>query len=572
MVAGVTMLCGCTGNIAYHDTYDDPTSPSPSQPDNLFENVNCGPATGGILGRSFSMGFIEFDDTGEVHDPRQVKRIIDYITNYQKDPRNKEGLVIITYLNGWQNNASINGCDEIKNYATTSQHLNDYKKEFSEVNGDVQKFKEFLALTANTPRVANGDVALSRPGKHLLGIYLGWRGELIRKTVEPITTLTRTPTYSDRHYTKDVIGNSEVLGRVMNDIQLAAKANEYNKKFNDDKPVTVLMGHSFGGAIVETLMDQWLQRIPTNTASVHRFADLVVVMNPASEAAVSFDIVSRLQKYENTAKSFYEDPPAFVAVTSDTDVATGPVFYAGAILVKWPQILSDSYRDLKKRDGDQWESLGVNQVQFEMRTGPNCDWLRNGRVDVADSSALIKQQAPAALKGSMAPAAYNAGEAPDKDQQEEPTQGQPPENGLLKSLGVLNTNLAAENPLDPANRNGLLVKDPLGGGVIDPRYYILLSNGTAAYIHFTSYQKDPNQPTSETNPALPGNKTRYWLLKVDKALIDGHGDVWGPNAMNLYARLFRLAMPERLDGKRGATNDEELVLRHGAQPANPNVY
>jgi len=52
----------------------------------------------------------------------------------------------------------------------------------------------------------------------------------------------------------------------------------------------------------------------------------------------------------------------------------------------------------------------------------------------------------------------------------------------------------------------------------------------------------------------PANRTQYWALRVSSGLMDGHSDIWSADACSLYARLFRLSVPDAFQrGVRGSS-------------------
>ncbi len=70
-----------------------------------------------------TMAFIEFDDQGEMWDPAQRSRAV---THIGRANHSDGGTVIVTYIHGWQHNAS----------------------QKSEENGNVADFKEYLGFMA----------------------------------------------------------------------------------------------------------------------------------------------------------------------------------------------------------------------------------------------------------------------------------------------------------------------------------------------------------------------------------------------------------------------------------------
>ena len=118
--------------------------------------------------------------------------------------------------------------------------------------------------------------------RRVAGIYVGWRGESI--DLPPFNYLTfwdRKNTAQDVGY----LGISELL------VKLEEIANVNNVMHPDLKNRLVIIGHSFGGAVVFSATSQILasrfvdsQEGKAFTGDAGGFGDLVVLLNPAFEA------------------------------------------------------------------------------------------------------------------------------------------------------------------------------------------------------------------------------------------------------------------------------------------------
>ena len=493
-------LTGCVSNVAYHEDLPD-GSATGQKLTSLFENISCDKTyTPTGLPEPFSLGFVEFDDQGEMLDPQELERVLVYIQ------ANRNNLVLITYINGWQNNASIDGGNEILADPQAAAAL----KAFGPTpNGDVQKFKQFLALIANTKCVKEAH-------KHVMGVYLGWRGELFKP--EPL----HTGFYPSRHNAATRMGDASDMGMALMAIQEAARGRWITPSpIPDTAPITVVMGHSFGGKIMEQALCQWITReyafvMVTDHKSISaekdvvlpRFADLVLFMNPASESIYARRLTSLLKPFGCGFGTAPETPsPAFVAVGSETDWANGTAFPLGADVVDATERFSGSYRTYPDK---------TNQWRYVQSTAPNMPGLNNGKVTVDDKATEVKM-------------AQNSNLPPPKA------------DAISEALTVFNVNLSQSHIGNDASSQQLNN---------DQKLDVRLENGDDASIHLF-VPDGPGEP----------NTTRYWILKVDPAIMDGHSDVWNPNAMSLYARLLRLAAPERFrtDGaKSGHLTREEL--------------
>jgi hypothetical protein len=111
-------------------------------------------------------------------------------------------------------------------------------------------------------------------------------------------------------------------------------------------PLLVIVGHSFGGMIVYSALAQSLIEAATPRDSVvtPRFADLVVLVNPAIEAARYLPIYDLVQA-RMSQKIGSDQPPVFVCATAENDWATGWAFPAGNVL----SYVTESYRGWQER-------------------------------------------------------------------------------------------------------------------------------------------------------------------------------------------------------------------------------
>ncbi|MDQ2919197.1 MAG: hypothetical protein M3R10_04885, partial [Verrucomicrobiota bacterium] len=90
-------------------------------------------------GDGFNLAFIEFGEQGSYLDTSQVAAA-------DKLVRTTHRPLVISYVHGWHNNAASN---------------------------DVALFSKFLAQIAATPLIKD-------KGFHVIGVYLGWRGEITK--------------------------------------------------------------------------------------------------------------------------------------------------------------------------------------------------------------------------------------------------------------------------------------------------------------------------------------------------------------------------------------------------------
>jgi pimeloyl-ACP methyl ester carboxylesterase len=242
----------------------------------------------------FTLAFVEFDDQGEMWDPAQLSRAVKVIEELN---RSEKGCIVVTYIHGWQHNAS--------------------EKSEQKEKGNVNDFKEFLGLVANAMRAQ--EVGSQRP---VVGIYIGWRGKS-----GTIPGLNAATFYERSGAARRIAGTSstEVIYRLVS----AAKTHPQSK--------IILMGHSFGGQILERAVTQALvgELLDSRETLEDRLAaDLVVLINPASKSIQAKQFVemldrSRIELYRADSEGKRYKVPLMISITSAADLATRWAFPTG---------------------------------------------------------------------------------------------------------------------------------------------------------------------------------------------------------------------------------------------------
>src|SRR5204863_4887255 len=194
--------------------------------------------------------------------------------------QNTEKPLVITYVHGWQNNVQ---------------------------SGDVKNFESLLARLNRAP-------AINDVGFHVVGVYLGWRGKL---TAVPVL---KEISFWNRKATAERLASNYDCYDAIASISEAARKNHGTRQY------TVLLGHSFGGLIVERSVAHAINAEIHGHADADRSmpADLVIVVNPAADSILARQMIAALysRKTEGTR-------PLFVSITSTGDWATGTVFPIG---------------------------------------------------------------------------------------------------------------------------------------------------------------------------------------------------------------------------------------------------
>jgi hypothetical protein len=260
---------------------------------------------------SYLLGFVEFDDQGRFHKREQMEDLLKRMDL----EASQQDLLVVTFTHGWRHNAS-NG-DENVDY---------FKKLLSNITQDEQ------VLSKEDGRIP----------RKVVGIYIGWRGDSAN-AIWPLT-------FWERKSTAHIVGAGDVTELFMRLDRL--RQNIWSKyRLRKTKPTRlVLLGHSFGGAVMYTALSQIFadrfMDVELLNGSVRGVGDLVILLNPAFEA-------NRFQTLHGMVKSRNDFPrsqiPRLVMLTSEEDQATKTAFPIGRF---FPTLL-ESYVDFEQRVKDE---------------------------------------------------------------------------------------------------------------------------------------------------------------------------------------------------------------------------
>lgn len=271
--------------------------------------------------RDYDLLFTEFTDQGLQYPVQELqgREQAAYQINHTIDALDKiirasrtAGISLIVYVHGWQHSANSE-------------------------DRDVKRFREILQAAAQA-EVLQAELEGGGPPYRVVGVYVGWRGRsLDLPLVDNLSFWNRKEAAS-----RVALGSTrELFNRLRNfrcewnrrgSARRAGAAGDCVLTVDDDQPrarvSTMMVGHSFGawilynalaGSLVETLIQP---RDARGQSSVNlRYADLVVLLNPAFEAA-SYTPLHRVAAPEEKYYRPSYHPPMLVSVTSSADWAT----------------------------------------------------------------------------------------------------------------------------------------------------------------------------------------------------------------------------------------------------------
>jgi pimeloyl-ACP methyl ester carboxylesterase len=261
---------------------------------------------GGIvrLGR-FQLAIVEFDDQGRCYTRSQMEAVDQWLgENAERD------VIIVVFVHGWKHDARSD-------------------------DGNLLDVMGVLDLAAQ--REAASAQQMGSEPRPVLGVFVGWRGMSLFDRWGVLDNLT----FWDRQQA----GRRVATGSVR---ELFGRFRHYRNRRVDagHAPLLVVVGHSFGGMIVFSALAQSLIEAASEpTAQVRsRFADLVLLVNPAIEA-VRYLPIYDLVRTKAVDPGASQTPPIFISVTARNDWATGLAFPIGNAV----SFMTESWRGKEER-------------------------------------------------------------------------------------------------------------------------------------------------------------------------------------------------------------------------------
>ena len=314
-VCVIFVLTGCASNTAYRTQYS------------LCEYKHKGDCAKSVKqhysvekDNAYYLSFMEYDDQGQMYDVNQMDSIL---TLYNEVASNNEVLIVV-FVHGWHHSA---------------------KPE----DDNISSFRTMLRLLARS-EAANSDQQ-NREARKILGVYVGWRGDSI--TLPGLKYLT----FWDRKNTAQEVGLQGVSQMLLR----LEEIRNVKRAIEDEVPPPktsrmVVIGHSFGGAVVFTslqniLTDRFIDSREDKNYSgdAKGFGDLVVLMNPAFEA-LRYSTLYDLSQYK-CRLYFPGQVPRLAILTSESDLATKYAFPAGRFFSTILELHSDLKRNYCDESG-----------------------------------------------------------------------------------------------------------------------------------------------------------------------------------------------------------------------------
>jgi hypothetical protein len=269
-------------------------------PFGLIRNTAHQRASGAVIqcagdgASTYGLAIVEFDDQGLCFHRPQMQALRDVLATLKGQKP-----IILVFVHGWKHDGRSND----------------------------ENLQQFMALLAHTA----GKV--DRP---VLGVFGAWRG----MTWYDGLGITENLTFWGRKEAalRVALGSvREMLGH-LRDFRQGER----------DLAVLVIVGHSFGGLLVYAAVAQSLIEAAARwgSAPLPSFADLVLLVNPAFEAARYMPIQEQMSLRGARDDFDVGQKPVFISVTARNDWATGWAFPSGMAF----STIGESVRSWRERE------------------------------------------------------------------------------------------------------------------------------------------------------------------------------------------------------------------------------
>lgn len=335
VLALLVFIAGCSSNDIYRSSYETcEYSAANACPQSALQvHDQSGPG-------AYHLGFVEYDDQGQLRERAQMDAVVD---EYLRIAGSDDDVLLVAFVHGWHHNAAPG-------------------------DGNIKSFRHML--TEISRNELKSSQQQGRVRRKVLGLYIGWRGESI--TVPYVKELT----FWDRKNTAHDVGQqgiAEVLLKLEEIVNVKAGIEEENPPPLNSR--LVIIGHSFGGAVVFTslqnvLADRFVgsRRGKTFSGSAEGFGNLVVLINPAFEA-IRFAGLYDLSQ-QKCRGYFPGQVPKLAILTSEADYATKLAFPAGRLF----STLFEAHKTLEDRHYcskpgiDGMQALRIDEGQADRNT------------------------------------------------------------------------------------------------------------------------------------------------------------------------------------------------------------
>lgn len=409
-VVACVALSACTSLTAYRTAVPKPEDVSECLAGAAPNSTpNAAPCVAQATERNalYTLHLVEFDDEGVPFSTaeRQIDSAISQIKRQLGNPDNCVRLFV--YVHGWRHNAQTKDSN-VENFREFLRQVSERSKASAGTGQNACEDPEIARAAKST----SAEAQAPKKGRvvHTVGIYVGWRG-LSVVDVQPLVYTS----FWDRKNTADRVSQGsvrELFGRLS---ALATYAPAAGKP-GADRPAsqgqlrTYVIGHSFGAAIVfralsQSLIDSFAGDLDGDVgaelSTISRFVDMVVLVNPAIEAA-RFDPVFRAaDKRKAHCESNQSSPslcaqpkyqaPVLAIFQSEGDQATKHAFTLGAGL---SNTFESTLGEAEHRSITQTIGWDDDYSTHKLAVSAQCDQGTNGNPYESAANGSLRYRPP----------------------------------------------------------------------------------------------------------------------------------------------------------------------------------
>jgi len=360
-------------------------------------------------------------------------------------------------------------------------------------SADVCKFEHFIDTVSRYPEITGQKL-------NVIGVYVAWRG------LDVTLPVAKFLTFWSRKSTGYTIAGQNSCLATLSELALAARAPD--KTYHH----CVLLGHSFGGLVLEnTISHSILDASSAGTRNTSPW-DMAVAFNAADSAISSRQLMSELDylyKYDpkrhayvgqspgaETGSVVSENRPFLVILQSENDMATGQFFPIGTGLFNIVNLRA--HWDRVPVPGTNGQK--VSEREFYDHTPGNDKYLVNYHVFLRGETS--SPQDPPATEN-------RAFEANIKENHPDYTFYTSEHNDGHEDRFCRNSDY---NPNE--------VRTPTGKEIWRRWQFVFTGN----------------------------DRVPFWIVRVPKEIIWGHGGLWSDNSVAMLGALFRIQFPRTAGG------------------------
>ena len=433
----------------------------------------------------YKLAFVEFDQQGKAFDANQAAAAVRLVEREKARVRGGK-IITVVYVHGWKNNAS--------------------EAPPGEKPKDVQKFQgALLELGYRAGKAAKEGGTAPVP---VVGIYIGWRGKTLMG-----------PDWFDfislwgRRNTANRVGRGTDLAEILNRVIETTNGG-------DGRSRVLMIGHSFGARVLEhaietkkiTLFDS-----VRGSGVVNPRVDLVLYVNSANDARLSMARVQELRASglevhhpdydpaecagearapgadDERRAARCRDYPLLLAVTSKGDIATKRLLPIANTINgdSLPPEVIDALPELPTADNfaDPLPSPGTYRK------------VAAGHTAFLQSHVVREISCPARVSSSTR-----------RDRSE-----------TIEALGA-----------DKRAAERLRIERAL--------HPVCAASDESCRFVFRTLGEEPAcfqaDRRGAVNGKLPFNRTPFWIMDVDPAVIKDHGDIWNVSFVEMLGQLM----------------------------------